>query len=117
MLHYFAQAALLLATASETDDTSSGTSAFVSLLPLILIGVLFYMLLIRPQRRRMREMDDLRQSIEVGDEVRTVGGIYGIVKGISEDVMTLDVGGGTTLRVARRAVAAKVGGTDGGETA
>ena len=67
-----------------------------------------YLLLIRPQRKRMRDMEDLRKSIDIGDEVRTVGGIFGVVTGVNGDVMMIDVGSGTTLRVATRAVAAKV---------
>ena len=104
----------LLATAS--DDAATGTNSIASLVfPMILIGGLFYLLLIRPQRTRMRQMEDLRQSIDIGDEVRTVGGIYGTVTGIDDDVMILDVGGGTSLRVARRAVADKLNQDPGDE--
>ena len=103
----------LLATAS--DDGGTTANPLVSLFPLILIGGLFYLLLIRPQRTRMRQMEDLRQSIDIGDEVRTVGGIYGTVTGIDDDVMILDVGGGTSLRVARRAVADKLNQDPGDE--
>lgn len=108
MVHYLTHTLLLLATAAEDGDGGSGGNALVSLLPLILIGGLFYMLLIRPQRRRMRDMEHLRKSIDIGDEVRTVGGIFGVVTGVNGDVMMIDVGSGTTLRVATRAVAAKV---------
>lgn len=78
------------------------------LLPLLIIGGLFYFMLIMPQRRRVKAMEELRSSIEVGDEVRTVGGIYGVVRSIEDDDMMIDVGGGTVLRVVKRAVAEKL---------
>ncbi len=65
-------------------------------------------MLIMPQRRRVKAMDELRRSIEIGDEVRTIGGIYGVVRSIEDEDMVIDVGGGTTLRVTRRAIAEKL---------
>ena len=94
--------------AAETDS-SSGNSAASFLLPLVVLGGLFYVLLILPQRRRQKSMQQLRDAMEIGDEVRTVGGIYGRVTNITEGDIVIDVGGGTTLRVARRAVAERLG--------
>jgi preprotein translocase subunit YajC len=90
------------------DSSESSGSLVGFLLPLLIIGGLFYFMLIMPQRRRAKAMEDLRSSIGVGDEVRTVGGIYGVVRSIEEDEMVIDVGGGTTLRFAKRAVAEKL---------
>ena len=90
------------------DSSESSGSLVGFLLPLIIIGGLFYFMLIMPQRRRAKAMEELRSSIGVGDEVRTVGGIYGVVRAIEEAEMVIDVGGGTTLRVAKRAVAEKL---------
>ena len=92
------------------DSGESSGSLIGFLLPLIIIGGLFYFMLIMPQRRRMKAMEELRGSIEIGDEVRTVGGIYGVVRSIEDDDMVIDVGGGTVLRVAKRAVADKLSG-------
>lgn len=107
MLHQLSQIPVLVAT----DGTSDGqTSNFLSLLlPLLLIGAIFYFLMIRPQRRRMRDMDALRNAVTVGDEVRTVGGIFGTVREVDDDVVVIDVGGGTTLRLAKRAIAERLG--------
>ncbi len=96
--------------AQDAEDTGGNLIGF--LLPLLILGGLFYALFVLPQRRRMRQMDQLRSSIQIGDEVRTVGGIYGIVTGIDDDTMMIDVGGGVTLRIANRAVADRVGGPD-----
>jgi preprotein translocase subunit YajC len=90
------------------DNGEASGSLIGFLLPLIIIGGLFYFMLIMPQRRRVKAMDQLRASIEVGDEVRTIGGIYGVVRSIEGDDMMIDVGSGTVLRVVKRAVAEKL---------
>lgn len=106
MLHHVYQIPLLIA--AEADD---GQGNVLSLLfPLVLIGGIFYFLMIRPQRRRVREMDALRDAVQVGDEIRTVGGIFGTVRDVDGDVVVIDVGGGTTLRMAKRAIAERLGG-------
>ncbi len=97
--------------AQEADAESSG-SIFALLLPLLIVGGLFYFILIMPQRRRVKQMQSLRDSIEVGDEVRTVGGIFGVVRSLDDTEAVIDVGGGTELRVVRRAIAEKLGGEE-----
>jgi preprotein translocase subunit YajC len=79
---------------------------------LILIVALFALLwlfLIAPQRRRVQEQRKLIESVEVGDEILTVGGIIGrVVSEHSEDELLVEIAPGTEVRVARRAVAAVV---------
>ena len=79
---------------------------------LIVIVAMFAMLwlfLIRPQRRRAQAQRELVTSVTVGDEILTVGGLYGIVRAIDEDDdLTLEIAPGTQVRVARRAVAVVV---------
>ena len=98
---------LLLATDEAAD--SSATNLLGLLIPLVIFGGLFYVALILPQRRRQRQMTDLRSSIEVGDQIRTIGGILGRVTRIDGDDATIDVGGGTTLSLTVRAIAEKLG--------
>ncbi len=98
---------LLLAT-DETTDSSAG-SLLGLLLPLVIFGGLFYVALILPQRRRQKQMKELRTSIEVGDQVRTIGGILGRVTHIDADEAIIDVGGGTKLSLTVRAIAEKLG--------
>jgi preprotein translocase subunit YajC len=70
---------------------------------------LLWVLLIRPQRRKQMTQQQLLESVEPGDEVLTVGGIYGIVHEIDEeDDLIVEVAEGIRVRVARRAVAAVV---------
>ena len=76
-----------------------------TLILLAAMFVLLWVLLIRPQRRRQQEQQQLLSSVEPGDEVLTVGGIYGIVRGIDEeDDLIVEIAEGIQVRVARRAV-------------
>ena len=79
---------------------------------LILLAAMFallWVLLIRPQRRKQMEQQQLLASIEPGDEVLTVGGIYGIVTEIDEeDDLIVEIAEGIRVRVARRAAAGVV---------
>jgi preprotein translocase subunit YajC len=76
-----------------------------TLILLAAMFVLLWALLIRPQRRKQVEQQQLLSSIEPGDEVLTVGGIYGIVTDIDdEDDLIVEIAEGIQVRVARRAV-------------
>jgi len=79
---------------------------------LILLAAMFallWVLLIRPQKRKQAEQQQLLSGIEPGDEVLTVGGIYGIVQEIDEDDdLVVEIAEGIRVRVARRAVAGVV---------
>ena len=90
------------------EATDGGGSAIGFLLPLVILGGLFYVLLILPQRRRQKKMEQMRSDIEVGDEIRTIGGIIGTVVNDADDIFTIDIGGGQHMRVVKRAVAGKV---------
>ena len=88
------------------QEASEGGNALGFLLPLVILGGLFYVLLILPQRRRQKKMETMRADIEVGDEVRTIGGIIGTVVDEDDDIFTIDIGG-QRMRVVKRAVAGK----------
>jgi preprotein translocase subunit YajC len=102
-------AGLLLAT-DEAAETSG--SLLGLLFPLVIFGGLFYVALILPQRRRQKNMQQLRSSIDVGDDIRTIGGILGRVTSIDGDEATIDVGGGVKLNLTVRAIAEKLGDTE-----
>ncbi len=89
----------------------SGGSALAFLLPLVILGGLFYVLLILPQRRKQKKMEEMRADISIGDDVRTIGGILGTVVADDDDIFTLDIGG-QEIRVVKRAVAERVGDGD-----
>lgn len=74
---------------------------------LLLIFAVFYFLILRPQRKRQKEQEQLMQELQPGDKVITAGGIYGEIESISEDSIILKVESGATLRVAKGSVAGK----------
>ncbi|MGD2060365.1 MAG: preprotein translocase subunit YajC [Acidimicrobiia bacterium] len=83
-------------------------SALPSLLFLALMVGVFYFLIIRPQRKRSQQQKQLAESLEIGAEVRTIGGIHGVVTSITDDSVVLKVEDGQ-IRVAKRAIGARVG--------
>ena len=87
------------------QNQTGGTLQLV--ITLALMAGIFYFLLIRPQQRRARQQRDLVQSLDVGDEVVTIGGIHGVIAEVDEDDVLLDVGGGTRIRFVKQAVARK----------
>ena len=83
------------------------SNPLMTFLPLLLMLAVFYFLLIRPQQRRARAQRDLVQSLDVGDEVVTIGGIHGIIAEVDDETVMIDVGGGTRIRFIKQAVARK----------
>ena len=75
---------------------------------ILILFALFWLVLIRPQRRRQAAQNQLVQSVEVGDEIVTAGGLYGHVRGVGDDELLVEIAPGTNVRVARRAVAGLV---------
>lgn len=83
-------------------------STLTAILPLILLVGVFYFLLIRPQQRRARAQRELAQSLDVGDEVITIGGIFGTIMAMDDESVTVEVSPGTNLRFVKSAIARKL---------
>lgn len=81
-----------------------GESPLVSLLPLILIIVVFYFFMIRPQMRKQKEQRKFREGIKNGDKVITLGGIYGKVVEVAEKTVIIEVEGKMRLKVDKNAL-------------
>lgn len=76
------------------------------LLPLVLVVVIFYLFLIRPQKKKDKEEAQMRKDLQVGDEVVTVGGVVGIVFQVKEDTVVIETGGDRSkIRVKKWAIA------------
>ncbi len=94
----------LLADAAQTTATTDAAAATemsagatfiayaVQLVPMILIFVVFYFVLIRPQRKKDKEAKAMLDNLKVGDRICTIGGIYGTIVKIKDDVLTVEVG-------------------------
>ena len=101
--------AIIAETASSTKK-NSGASGLLTFLPIVAIGGAMYFLLIRPQRKRMRDQQATLKQIEEGDEIITNGGIYGFVTAIDGDVLwgEIDHDKKVEIRIHRSAVSRKI---------
>ena len=71
------------------------------LLPVSIV-VVFYFLIIRPQRKKDKEVKNMLANLKVGDRITTIGGIYGTISAIKDDVITIDVGADKTKMIIAR---------------
>src|SRR5687767_11967073 len=96
----------LISTAAAQATGGSGQSGALMQIPfLILIFVVFYFLLIRPQTKRAKEHRAMVAALEVGSEVVTNGGILGKVTEVGEQFVTIEVASGVNVKLQRHAVA------------
>ncbi|MDI3540898.1 Sec translocon accessory complex subunit YajC [Koleobacter methoxysyntrophicus] len=72
--------------------------------PLIFIFIIFYFLLIRPQQKRDKERKQMLGSLKEGDQIITIGGIYGKILDIKDDIITLEIGDKVKIKVTRTAI-------------
>src|SRR4030043_929138 len=94
-----------LAYAMGAPGGSGGQSQLLSFLPMILIFVVFYFLLIRPQQKKAKDHRVMLENLKKGDAVITQGGIYGKIASISDQVVTLEIADKVRVRVARSHIA------------
>lgn len=87
------------------ESSGGGGSFLVTLLPLILLFAVMYFLMIRPQQRRRREAQQLQSQLAPGDEVVTIGGLYGTIVDTDDETVTLEISPGVHTRYARPAIA------------
>ena len=73
----------------------------------VLLFAMMYFLMIRPQRKRQKEHQELMSELKKGDRVITAGGIYGQIESTSEDSVVLKIESGATIRIARGSIATK----------
>jgi len=84
--------------------TPEGQNPLVTFLPLILVFVIFYFFMIRPQVRKQKELTNYRSSLKKGDKIITTGGIYGRVTDVKDNTVTVDVGDNILLKIDKSAV-------------
>lgn len=76
----------------------------MSLMPFLLIIVVFYFFMIRPQMKRQKELRKYRDSLKKGDKIITTGGIYGKVSEVKDTYITVDIADGVTIKIDKSAV-------------
>jgi preprotein translocase subunit YajC len=86
------------------QEGAGASSGFVSLIPLILIFVIFYFLLLRPQIKRAKEHRKMVGSLAKGDEIVTNGGLLGRITRLDEEFVAVEIADGVVVRVQRNAI-------------
>jgi preprotein translocase subunit YajC len=79
-----------------------------ALIVIVVLLALFWIMLVRPQRRRTQEQTDLIESLEEGDEIVSAGGLYGVIREIEGETLHVEIADGLVVRMARNAVAGLV---------
>ena len=99
-------AAATVTTAADGTAAAAEVSPIVSLLftfgPLILVFVIFWFMMIRPQRKKDKQVKEMLNNLKAGDRICTIGGIYGTITGVQDDTVKLSVGRDNTAMVVAR---------------
>ncbi len=80
----------LLEAAASDAAVNQGGSMWLMIGYLVIIGLVFYFLLIRPQNKKKKEEEKMRNSLQIGDEILTIGGFHGKVVSIKEDSIVIE---------------------------
>ena len=81
-----------------------GAGGLAGMVPLLLMFVVFYFLLIRPQQKTAKKLREFIRNLKVGDRVVTTGGLHGEVKGMTDTTITLEIADKVRVKVTRSAV-------------
>ena len=101
------------ALAQDATPAAGAPDAMLQLLPIVLIFVVFYFLLIRPQQKKMKQHKDMLAALRRGDRIATGGGIIGtITKVIDESEVQVEIAEGVRVRVQRPAISAVLAKTE-----
>ena len=101
---------MLLAILAQAEETTTVSPIFSIVMMVVLFGGVFYFLMIRPQRSRTKKHDEMLKALQVGDEIETIGGLYGTIEYFDEGDKTviLQIEDGSRIRMSQRAMSSKV---------
>jgi preprotein translocase subunit YajC len=94
-----------VAWAQGTGGSGSGSGTIFSLVPFILIFVIFYFMLILPQQKKQKQQKAMMESLKKGDKVITSSGIWGTVTNLGKDTVTLQISDNTKIKMQREFIA------------
>jgi preprotein translocase subunit YajC len=93
---------MMTSLAYAADAAASSPNPLTSFLPMILIFIVFYFLLIRPQQKKAKALQEFLKNLKKGDEVITGGGLHGKITGLTDSVVTLEIADNVRVKVARQ---------------
>jgi len=95
---------MLISNAFAQSAPAGDAGGLMSFIPLILMFVVLYFIMIRPQMKRQKEMKAMLEALAAGDEVITVGGILGKVTAVKDQYITVEIAAGTEVQMQKNAV-------------
>ncbi len=99
----------LLTAATDVAAEGSVMDSILSFAPIVIVLIVFYFMLIRPQQKKDKEERKMRENLEIGDEIVTAGGIIGRVVSIKEDTIVIETGSDRSkVRLAKWAVSQNI---------
>src|SRR5665647_320738 len=98
----------LLSILLQVAPAAGGASNYTGILMMVLIFVVFYFFMIRPQSKRQKEIKKQREAMQVGDKVVTSGGIYGKVKEIKDTTIIVEIAENVRIKIDKNSVFATV---------
>jgi preprotein translocase subunit YajC len=81
-----------------------GQNPLISFLPIVLIVIVFYFFMIRPQMKKQKEQGKFREGIQKGDKIITIGGVHGKIVEVGDKTFVIEVEGGNKLKIEKTAV-------------
>lgn len=94
-----------VAWAQITGGSGSGSSTILSLVPFVLIFVIFYFMLILPQQKKQKQQKAMMEGLKKGDKVITASGIWGTITNLGKDTVTLQIADNTKIKMQREHIA------------
>lgn len=96
---------LFLTDTTDATTALTGSSGITTIIMLVVMVAVFYFFMYRPQKKQEKATNDMRNSLQVGDEITTIGGIIGKVVSIKEETAMIETGrDGTKIRILKSAI-------------
>lgn len=106
-INYLVADAYAMAPRQGGDQGGGIENFIISMLPLVLIFIIFYLLLIRPQQKRAKEHKQMIDNLKKGDKVITSGGIYGVIDAVGIETLTVKIGENMKIKIGKGHIISK----------
>jgi len=90
---------MLLGESAQTSGAAAGGSMAVTIIVILFWVFVMYFILIRPQRKQQKQMDEIRDAVKPGDSIMTTGGFYGVVLDVVDDTVIVEFGNNKNCRI------------------
>lgn len=98
------------AQAAENAPAKPPEAGLMAFLPFVLMFVVFWFLLIRPQQKKLKEQQEMQNQLQKGEEVITQAGIFGTITGVTDKVVTLEVANNVRIKILKSQISGTVKG-------